>query len=264
MLAAERRKKIFELIYEQNFVKVTDLSELFSVTEETIRRDLEKLEREHKIQRQHGGAIKIPSVDQEIHFTEREILNVHEKRAIAYEALKFIQTGDKIILDASTTARCLARFLPNIPLTVITNSVQVVTELVDKNQIEIISTGGRYTAKSHSFVGPLAERSLANYHVTKTFISCKGVHLKHGVSDSSELQALLKAQMLEHCDEAILLVDSSKINTHSFAQIAPLHKIHTIICDENMDQTFKQQATDLGIHIHTVTLPHNNIGYYGS
>jgi len=108
-------------------------------------------------------------------------------------------------------------------------------------------------------VGPLAERSIANYHVTKTFISCKGVHVKHGVSDSSELQALLKAQMLEHCDEAILLVDSSKIDTHSFAQIAPLHKIHTIICDENIDQTFKQQATNLGIRIQTVTLPYDNI-----
>ncbi|MFP3917070.1 DeoR/GlpR family DNA-binding transcription regulator [Lysinibacillus telephonicus] len=254
MLAAERRKKIYELVDEQTSVKVADLSNLFSVTEETIRRDLEKLEKENKIKRLHGGAVKVSSNDSEVHFTEREILHVEEKRAIAAEAAKLISEGDKIILDASTTAWCLARCLPNISITVITNSVQVVNELMEKDRIEVICIGGRYSAKSHSFIGPLSERSLDNYHVHKAFISCKGVHITNGVRDSSELQALLKRQMIAHCEEAILMVDNSKVNAHSFSHIAPLSFIHTIICDDKIDKNFKLQAEEIGVNVKTVSL----------
>lgn len=94
---------------------------------------------------------------------------------------------------------------------------------MEKDRIEVICIGGRYSAKSHSFIGPLSERSLDNYHVHKAFISCKGVHITNGVRDSSELQALLKRQMIAHCEEAILMVDNSKVNAHSFSHIAPSH-----------------------------------------
>nr|WP_106782288.1 DeoR/GlpR family DNA-binding transcription regulator [Lysinibacillus timonensis] len=254
MLAAERRKKIYEMVDEHTAVKVTELSNIFSVTEETIRRDLEKLERENKIKRLHGGAVKVPTNDSEVHFTEREILHVEEKRVVATEAVKLIAEGDKIILDASTTAMFFARCLPNIPITVITNSVQVINELIEKDRIEKICLGGLYSTKTHSFTGPLSERSLENYHVNKAFISCKGVHITNGVRDSNEMQALLKRKMITHCDEAILMVDSSKINAHSFSPIVPLSDIHTIICDEGIDRTFKQQAEEIGVNVTIASL----------
>lgn len=249
MLAAERRNKICELLEENDAVRVTELSVLFSVTEETVRRDLEKLERENKVIRQHGGATKYKSNDNEIHFTEREILNVNEKKLIAKHAAALVNEGDTIMIDASTTAWYLANSLPNIPLIVITNSVQVINELIHKDQIEVISTGGRYSSKSHSFVGPLAERSIMNYHVSKCFISCTGAHITNGISDSSELQAILKSLMIVNSDAVILMMDSSKTNKFAFAQVTNIEEIDYLISDSKLDTKFKIQAEELGANV---------------
>ncbi len=137
-------------------VRVSELSALFSVTDETIRRDLEKLEKEKKLARSHGGAVSIePSSDgPEIPFQEREITHVEEKKQIAKEAVKHIVETDKILLDASTTALYVAKNLPNIPITVLTNSVNVVLELSKKHHVTVISTGGTLLARSFSYVGP--------------------------------------------------------------------------------------------------------------
>lgn len=250
MLAAERRKKILELLNEQDSVKVTELSKLFSVTEETVRRDLEKLESEKKIKRQHGGAIKVDFSDNETHFSEREIQRVQEKKAIAELAATFVNEGDRILLDASTTAWYLANQLPNIPLIVITNSLQVVNELVSKDKIDVISTGGRYSSRSHSFIGPLAERSVMNYHVDKAFISCTGAHIFNGLSDSSELQAILKSLMVENSNEVILMMDSSKANKPAFSKISEFEKVNHLISDQQLDMKFIMQAEELGIKVH--------------
>src|SRR5690625_5851794 len=123
--------------------------------------------------RSHGGAISIrPSRSLEISYLEREITNVKEKRQIASEAIKFVNEGDKIILDASTTAWYMAKELPDIEMTVLTNSIKVATELSTKRNIAVISTGGMLRNESLSFVWPLAETSLESYHVNKSFISC--------------------------------------------------------------------------------------------
>lgn len=249
MLAAERRNKICELLEENEAVRVTELSLLFSVTEETIRRDLEKLERENKVIRQHGGATKYKSNDNEVHFTEREILNVNEKKVIARHAATLVNEGDTIMIDASTTGWYLANSLPNIPLIVITNSVQVINELMHKDQIEAISTGGRYSAKSHSFVGPLAERSVMNYHVSKCFISCTGAHIAAGISDASEVQAILKTLMIASSDEVILMMDSSKTNKSAFAHITSIEEIDYLISDAKIDKKFKIQVQELNKNV---------------
>lgn len=101
-------------------------------------------------------------------------MNAEEKRRIAEEAVKQIQPHDRILLDASTTAWYMASILPDIPLTILTNSIRVATELAGKEKIEVISTGGQLLQRSLSFVGPLAERSLESYYVDKLFFSSQG------------------------------------------------------------------------------------------
>lgn len=240
MLVAQRHQKIVELVNERSSIRVTELSEIFSVTEETIRRDLEKLEKETKLKRSHGGAVSLQEDDSEIHFSERVITNVNEKKVIAYEAAKRIVEGDRIILDASTTAWYMSKALPNIPLTVITNSTKVVMELSKKEKIEVISTGGRLLSKSLSFVGPIAEKSLTMYHVNKTFLSCKGIHLEEGLSDSNEGQALLKKKMIERSDAVILMVDSSKFGKLAFSLIVPPSEVDEVITDREIDEASRK------------------------
>ncbi|GKU81897.1 DeoR/GlpR family DNA-binding transcription regulator [Niallia sp. NCCP-28] len=239
MLVAERRRKIVELVNERLSIRVTELSEIFSVTEETIRRDLEKLEQDQLLKRSHGGAVSLDKEPTEIPYMVREVTNAAEKRAIAMEAVKTIQAGEQIVLDGSTTAWYMAAELPNMPLTVITNSIKVALELSKKDQIKVISTGGMLVSNSLSFVGPLAERSLEKYHVNKLFLSCKGVDLSGGLSDANEWQALLKKQMMNIASSVILLVDSSKFGARTFAHIAELKDIDQIITDTNIPAAYK-------------------------
>lgn len=256
MLVAERHRKIVELVNKQLSVRVSELSRIFSVTEETIRRDLEKLEKEGKLLRSHGGAVSIEK-DQhlELSYLEREITKAAEKKAIALEAVKLIQPNDLIVLDASTTAWYMAKELPNEPLTVITNSIKVALELSVKDQIKVMSTGGLLSQRSLSYIGPLAERSLQTYHVNKTFLSCKGVHLDGGLSDSNEWQALIKKQMMEISDQTILLADSSKFGVRTFAFINDLEKVDRIITDQNIDEAYKNELESHNIEVTVVPLP---------
>jgi len=244
LLVAERQRKIVDLVNERLSVRVTELSRIFSVTEETIRRDLEKLEREQQLVRTHGGAVCIHEEQNEVSYLEREIRNAEEKKSIAAEAVKHIEPGDQIVLDASSTAWYLAKELPDIPIIVLTNSIKAAIELNKKEQIKVISTGGILLSPSLSYVGPLAERSLGMYHVNKAFLSCIGVHLERGLSDSNESQALVKKKMIEIADETFLMVDSSKFGVRAFSQITSLYDIDTIITDSKIHEVTKKQIEE--------------------
>ncbi len=250
MLVAERQHKIIDLVNERKSVRVTELSQIFSVTEETIRRDLEKLEKEKKLSRSHGGAISTsPSESLEVPYFEREVMNVNEKKEIATEAAKQIVEGDKVILDASTTAWYMAKSLPDKPLTVLTNSIKVAMELSSKQQITVISTGGTLLTKSLSFVGPLADSSLDTYHVNKAFISCKGLHLQHGISESNEQQALIKKKMIESADTVYIMIDHTKFGIQAFSNLGGLEMINHIITDSKVDSRIIQQLEERNLHL---------------
>lgn len=236
MLVAERRKEIIKLINEQKTVKVSELGKLFNVTEETIRRDLENLEIEGKLLRTHGGAMKIQEEQWDLPHSHREVINMKEKCAIAKAAVTFIHERDIIFLDASSTTQYVAKFLPNMPLTILTNSIQVCHELSNHNSIRIISTGGEFMESSMSFVGPLTLQTLEKYHVNKAFFSCKGIHSEWGVSDSNELQALVKNKIIEQAEKRFLLLDHSKVEKKAFATIGNIADIDTLITDSQAGQ----------------------------
>jgi DeoR/GlpR family transcriptional regulator of sugar metabolism len=252
MLVAERHRKIVEVVNEKLSVRVTELSKTFKVTEETIRRDLEKLEKENLLRRSHGGAVSIQDEQSEVSYAEREITNSLEKKSIAIEAVKLIKPGEQIVLDASTTAWYMAKEMPDVPLTVITNSIKVAVELSKKEQVKVISTGGMLLPKSLSYVGPLAERSLNMYHVNKAFISCKGVHIEGGLSDSNEWQALLKRQMMLISDQTILMADSTKFGVRTFAHITEIGQVSCVLTDSNLDEAYSRAVEEKGVKIQTV------------
>lgn len=230
MLVVERYDQILRLVNERGSIRVTELSERFGVTEETIRRDLDALEARGLLRRSHGGAVR--NHDQmEAPYFEREAMNIEEKREIAQTALQFVAPGDQIILDASTTAWYMASLMPNIRLTVLTNSIKVSMELAHKDRVSVISTGGLLSARSLSFVGPSAERALDLYHVNKAFISCKGLHMQKGITESNELQALVKRKMIAISDERYLLVDHSKFDVLDFTFVSGLDQIQHVVTD---------------------------------
>lgn len=249
MLVAERHEKITALVNEKGSIRVSELSQIFKVTEETIRRDLEKLENDGKLQRSHGGAVSIKDHDVEAPYFEREVRNVKEKMAVAEEAVKYVAANDRIILDASTTAWYMAKRLPDIPLTVLTNSMKVAMELANREKISVIAVGGSLLQKSLSFVGPQTNNALESYHVNKAFISCQGIHIERGISDSNEMQALVKKKMIEISDEIYLLADYTKFGVQAFSRVATMDAIDFVITDSNTTQEQIEEFRELPIKV---------------
>ncbi|GGD65412.1 DeoR/GlpR family DNA-binding transcription regulator [Paenibacillus nasutitermitis] len=249
MLVAERYAKITRLVNERGSIRVSELSELCGVTEETIRRDLDRLEQTGKLQRSHGGAMSVKDAQAELPYFEREVMNAAEKKRIAAEAIGQIEPYSKIALDASTTAYYMAAALPNIPLTVLTNSIKVALELAGKEKIQVFSTGGILSTRSLSYQGPLAESNLEHYHVNKAFISGKGVHPERGISESSELQAAIKRKMIGLADEVYLLADHSKFGVRAFSHIASCEQVNHLITDDRTDPEMLALLKQRGIHV---------------
>lgn len=233
MIAVDRQRKILNLVNERGSVRVAEISNLFNVTPETVRRDLDILEGDGKLQRSHGGAVRLAAELTDVPYLEREATHAKEKAEIARAALTLIAPGDRITLDASSTAWYLARALPDIALTVLTNSIRVVQELSARERIQVITTGGILRSTSMSLVGPLAEETLGKYHVNKAFVSCKGVHPVHGVSESNELQALVKRKMVAIADQTVLLADGSKLGVRDFTYSFATTDLDIIVTDSS-------------------------------
>lgn len=249
MLVAERHREIVSIVDKENSVRVTELAKRFGVTEETIRRDLEKLEAQGKLLRSHGGAVSVRHIEVETPFSERKIAQAEEKAAIAREAVKRIHEGDVILLDASTTAWQIAQLLPDMSLTVLTNAIKVAVELSNHMHVRVISTGGTLSSRSLSYVGPLAERSLEMYHANKVFFSCKGVDLTAGISDSNEWQALLKKRMLDIAQERYLLVDHTKFGVKALTVFGQLSQVNEVITDSKTSEETVNKLKDLGLSV---------------
>jgi DeoR family L-fucose operon activator len=249
MLVAERWQKIVQLVNERGSIRVSELSEICQVTEETIRRDLDRLESEGKLVRSHGGAVSVKEAQSEIPFFERETTHADLKQSIAKEAVTHIRENDRILLDASSTAWYMAKILPDVPLTVLTNSIKVALELSQKEKIQVISTGGLLSSRSLSYVGPLAERSLDMYHVDKVFLSSKGVHMQRGISESNELQALIKRKMISIADETYLLADHSKFGLQSLTHVAAWDEIHHLITDGQTAKEDVERIREKGVQV---------------
>lgn len=233
MLAIERKKEILEMLRIQQHVVVSELSAHYQVTEETIRRDLDKLEKEGYCTKTYGGAILGNSTKADLSYTIRNKTNVEAKRKIAAIASSLIQDGDHIMLDDSSTSLFLAKEIKDKQrLTVITNSIQIIMELSEVEGWTIMSTGGILKPDSLALIGNQAQLSIANYHVDKAFISCKGIDMEHGVTDSNENHSLNKKAMLRSAAETFLCLDNSKFDKISFVTICGFDKLHNMITDE--------------------------------
>ena len=236
MIAAERQQRILEYVERNRSAKVTELAKLVMVTEETIRRDLEKLENDSLLKRMHGGAMAIRQVPFDLSFAARETLLIEEKTAIANSAIKHVQENDTILLDASSTVLELAKKLPDMPMTVVTNSYHLIIELAGKREITVVSLGGSLDRNSMSFLGPSTENALENLYIDKLFLSCRCVDVDHGVSDAIELQAALKRIMMRQSRERYLLVDYTKFDKKSISVFGSIDDFDEIICDEKTDK----------------------------
>lgn len=250
MLAIERRKKITSLIEEEHSVLVPELSKLFEVTEETIRRDLEKLEKEGILKKTYGGAILNDSTGVDLPLNVREITNTVVKELIALKVCENIVDGDTLILDSSSTAFQVAKGIKNKKnITVITNSVKVIMELSNIKDFRLISTGGILRDSSMSFIGHNAEKNISKYNVNKAIICCKGLDINKGIMESNEQEAEIKKAMINSAEKVYLLVDHTKFDRVSFVKMIDFEKINYIFTDKKLNLEWETVLSDNAVEL---------------
>lgn len=246
MLAISRRKEIIEILQAQHAITVPELSKRYKVTEETIRKDLEKLEKEGLLKRTHGGAVQLEDRGQELPFVIRNVTNRQEKKRIAIEAAKLVNRYDVIALDASSTSLQLAYQLRDRrELTIVTNSYHVLEAFKEANSIQVFCTGGNFHPQSLCFVGEAAEEMIKKHVIDKVFLSTRGLTLDNGLLEPNEQEARMKKVLIERSEQLILLQDHSKFFQTAFYRIAPLERLDCLITDEAVPDDFQRKLAEL-------------------
>jgi len=250
MLSEERRRKILELLDRDGRVVVKDLARRFSTSLITIRKDLEHLHGQGRIQRAHGGALPVEATAQrDPALREKERLHRKEKHRIAEAAVRFVQPGQVIILDSGTTSAAIARVAKNIPnLTVITNGVNIASELAGTN-VEVILTGGTLRKNSFSLVGPLAEDSLRHVSADVLFLAVDGFDVDYGLTTPNLLEAKVNRAMMASAKITIVVCDSSKFGRRSLSLIAPTGEVQHAITDDKIPPKVLRALRDAGVKV---------------
>ena len=236
MLAIERKNEILNKLRAEQRVLVSELAVHYGVTEETIRRDLDKLEKEGYATKTYGGAIWGNSTKTDLSHTIRNKTNVEAKTAIAAIVSDMIQDGDHLMLDDSSTSLYIAKQLKDKKdLTIVTYSIEILVELAGVDGWTLVSTGGKLKQDSMAFTGHQVPEILSRYHVDKAILSCKGLDRTAGMTDSAESHAVSKRTMIQNAKHVILALDDTKLDKVSFVQVVPLDKIDTVITSKKPD-----------------------------
>ncbi len=250
-----RLEHIQQLLYAAGHATVDDLAEHTHSSAATVRRDLERLEALGLVTRTRGGARLAQTSGAEIAFQVREHQGVNFKRAIAEAAYTLLRPGANIILDAGTTVLQLARLIRRhpLPLTVITNSLPVVQELIGLAQVRLYALGGQLRPENLSSVGVYAEDAIRRFWADQLFLGSNAIHPEHGLSSFDPLEASINAAMLERSEQHVLLSDSSKFGVRAMHHVAPLNAIHTAITDARLPMDWATRLRDAGISVQTVS-----------
>jgi DeoR/GlpR family transcriptional regulator of sugar metabolism len=250
MTTEQRRSRIIELLERHGSVLVEALSQQFSVSLVTIRKDLSELEARGLLHRTHGGATWAHRSLFNPSFREKVYLQQAEKQAIARAAVELIEEGDSIILDAGSTTQTLARVMKKRfrSVYVVTNSAPIALELSETGW-DILLLGGQVRHHSMALIGPATVRALETYHVDKAFVSATGVSLRSGFTTPNDLEAHTKRAMIAAADSTIAVVDSSKLGRSTLASFAALSDVGTLVTDWNMEPETLEALTRAGLQI---------------
>lgn len=249
MFAEERRKEILSQLKQKNRLTVKELSRSLNVSEATLRTDLNIMEKNGLLTRTHGGAVLNDGIQSKNSFSERSTKNVEMKKSITSKAVQFIENKSSIILDASTTALELARYLKesDLRLTVITNGLSTALELKENPRINVILLGGIVRMGSMAIEGQIGKAILDQINVDMMFTSANGFTIGEGLTDFNVYEVELKKLMVEKAEKVVALVDHTKIGNSSIASFASIEEIDGFVTDQELPQDIKKALEDLNI-----------------
>ncbi|MCQ6562737.1 DeoR/GlpR family DNA-binding transcription regulator [Paenibacillus mendelii] len=225
-----RKKKILDQLAKEEKVQVPAMAEELNVSAETIRRDLDRLDKEGKLKKVYGGAVKHDSLEPP--FEQKSLLNVVEKQEIGRLAASLVKDGDIIMIGSGSTTIGMIPYLSNKKrVTIITHSAAVMRLAMEQFPGRIIFIGGEVNVSQQSVNGPLAEWMLNQLKADKAFFAAGGISLRDGISDYNLNEANIFRKMMERAVETIVLADHTKFGKTTFAHICPLKDISVLISD---------------------------------
>ena len=253
--AKERRALILRMLEQKEEVQVTELSQLTGISEVTIRKDLTILQSRHLLLRTRGGAMRKPveNPNEDTTIAKKRMFNFKEKERIGEEAVKMIKDGDFIMLDSGTTTLEVARHLHKFQhLRILTNAMNIATELLNYKRFDVVLLGGNVRVNSHSMVGPLALSVLRNFTGYKLFLGVDSFSIENGVSTPNLEEALLNQMMIQQAGKVIAVFDSSKFNKRSYVHVAMAGELDCIITDQAIPTGMGSKLKAAGVEVRLV------------
>lgn len=245
---SERRNIILEKLREDGQVFVNDLAEFFNVSQETIRRDFNKLEEMRYIKKVHGGAVSA-QFGFELEFKERAKLAEDEKKAIAEKAAQLVKPGDSLFIDFGTTTMEFARQISGVnDLTVITNSPVIANLFHDNATTQLILIGGQFGSSKMECVGPIALQSISAFFADYAFIGAGAVSPDAGVMDQNLDEAAIARQMIKQSNQTVVLADGHKINNRATSLVAAWKDIAWLVTTDP-DKKLKNLSFPKGLNL---------------
>lgn len=248
----ERKRAILDILQEKSAVSVGELSDIFNVSDVTIRKILNELDDFGFLKRTRGGAISLSNSIREFEEKEKEKRNIREKKAIAKCAYDYINDGDTTFFDAGSTTLELIRLIKNGTkrnIVVVTNAINLAMEMIEAEDIELILIGGNVRHRILSCVGGITEKAIEGLFFDKVFLGTNSFDIEHGITTLNIYEAQVKQCMLRSAKTKILLTDSSKFNQTSLAKVCPVTSLDLLITDWGAPAEYVHRLSELGVQV---------------
>lgn len=257
MYAIERRRIIKEYLKEHNQVQVQELSRILDVSEVTVRRDLEFLEKEGLLTRTHGGAILNSSTEQHELFTLFEPAEdkAHYEK-IATTALNFIKNGDVIMLtNGETNAIIASKLEEREGVKVLTNDITIALKIALQPKNHVVVLGGDLHKKDIALYGSLSLNNLERFFVNHLFVEIDGVNASLQATVDSQEKADLIIKAMQLCEDVTFVCPSKRFNTNAFFLLGKVAMAQRIITDKDVSDEYKEKIFSANIALFTSVAP---------
>ena len=245
----ERQRELTRLLERAGRLSVTQICEQFNISEATARRDLETLSEQGLIQRVHGGAILARQAAPEEPMLRRSHEQENEKERIGRATAALIKDGETVFLGSGTTVLQVAQHLVTRNITVITNSLPVINQMSEKNNISVIALGGMLRDSELSFIGHITEQALSEVRADRVVIGIRAISLEQGLTNDYLPETLTDRAILNAGRETIIVADHTKCGVVSTAFLAPLNALHTLVTDNGTDSEFIESLQEMGVRV---------------
>jgi DeoR/GlpR family transcriptional regulator of sugar metabolism len=248
MLAEERRSRLLEMVRQRGFASLPDLAGELAVSESTVRRDLDFLEKSGEAKKTYGGVFYTGPSPKLPHFDMRQAAHWEEKRLIGRRAAELIEDGDAILLDGGSTTYELAQCLLGRPLQVVTNSLPVANLFASSDAADLVIIGGDIHPRTGVMLGPYANEMLSKINVRRAVISVAGIN-ERGYYNSGRLLVETERAMMQAADEVIVVADSTKFGHSSVAHLCDLGAVQTHVVDHKISEDWRSRLSAAGVKV---------------